>query len=113
MPRSPLKAKRFYVYVIRLDPEVLKEPKYRRDNPQYVDGQPCVYVGMTGRTPAERFLQHKNGYKACKYAHRYGVELLPGREFSHINPKTYEDAVLFERRVARRLKRRGFAVWQR
>ena len=42
---------RHHVYVIELDPDVWREPKFRRANPDYAPqpGKPCVYVGMTGR----------------------------------------------------------------
>ena len=44
-----------HVYVIELHPGVLLEPRFRKCNPGYVDGQPCVYVGMTGLDPDVRF----------------------------------------------------------
>ena len=40
----------YHVYVIELSKDVLLEPRFRRCNPGYVDGKPCVYVGMTGLT---------------------------------------------------------------
>lgn len=43
MPR-----RRHHAYVIELHPDVLLEPRFRRCNPGYVAGKPCVYVGMTG-----------------------------------------------------------------
>ena len=36
------------VYVVELHPDVLYEGKFRKSNPDYVPGKPCVYVGMTG-----------------------------------------------------------------
>jgi len=50
--------KTHYIYVIRLNDSVLKENKFMEKNPDYIKGNPCVYVGMTGRTPDERFEQH-------------------------------------------------------
>jgi hypothetical protein len=40
-----------HVYVVALSLDVLYEPRFRRANPDYVTGKPCVYVGMTGLTP--------------------------------------------------------------
>ena len=100
------------IYVIELDPAVLKERKFVADNPGYIDGKPCVYVGMTGHTPEKRFAQHMRGYKPCRYVEKYGLCLKP-RQYRHHNPMTYEDACEMEREKARRLKNRGWAVWQR
>ena len=33
------------VYVVELAPDVLAGPKFRKRNPRYREGQPCVYVG--------------------------------------------------------------------
>ena len=38
----------YSVYVIELSKDVLYEPKFKRCNPGYIPGKPCVYVGMTG-----------------------------------------------------------------
>ena len=50
---------RHYVYVIELDKDVLYESKFKKANPEYEAGKPCVYVGMTGLDPDTRFDQHK------------------------------------------------------
>lgn len=100
------------VYVIRLDDRILKRRKFRRENPGYVEGLPCVYVGMTGWTPERRFEAHLNGYKSSRYVTDYGCELMP-RCYEHLNPMTYEEAVAAEERLARRLRAEGWAVWQR
>jgi hypothetical protein len=44
MPRR----KHHHVYVIELSKDVLFEPRFRKNNPDYRAGKPCVYVGMTG-----------------------------------------------------------------
>ena len=46
------------IYVIELRKEVLSNKKFREKNPNYKPGKPCVYVGMTGKSPEERFQQH-------------------------------------------------------
>lgn len=103
--------RRFHVYVIRLDDEVLERRRFREANPDYVEGMPCVYVGMTGWDPERRFEAHLNGYKSSRYVTEFGRELMP-RLYEHLNPMTYEDAVQAERRLADELRREGYAVWQ-
>ncbi len=99
------------VYVVRLDDAVLKHRGFRAANPDYVKGSPCVYVGATGLSPAERFANHKSGHKANWYARTYGDALLP-EFFDHLNPMTYQQALATEITVADELRREGFAVWQ-
>jgi hypothetical protein len=108
---SPL-SKHFHVYVIGLSREVLYERKFMEANPQFNPIKPCVYIGMTGLSPERRFLNHKNGIKACKFVTRYG-ECLEPRLYRRFNPMTYEDAQAMERELARRLRNRGYAVWQK
>jgi hypothetical protein len=43
------------VYVVELALDVLDEPRFRKANPDYNYGKPCVYVGMTGLSPDVRF----------------------------------------------------------
>lgn len=105
-------SERFYVYVIRLADEVRQSRKFRKENPEYVEGKPCVYVGMTGWTPERRFEAHLNGYKSSRFVTKYGCELMP-RLYEHLNPMTYEEAVRDEKALAERLRRDGCAVWQR
>lgn len=102
----------YHVYVIRLSDEVLKKRRFRNANQDYVEGHPCVYVGMTGWTPQRRLEAHLNGYKSSHYVTKYGRELLP-RLYKSLNPMTYDEAVQEEEALAERLRRLGFAVWQR
>ena len=107
-----MKALRTYsVYVIALAPEVLTVRKFCAANPDYRPGKPCVYVGMTIRTPEERFRQHKAGHKACRYVRRYGMHLRR-RLYEKYNPLTREDAERLEITLARDLRKKGYAVWQ-
>ena len=48
-----------FVYVIELDINVLYEPKFKKANPDYEAGKPCVYVGMTGLDPDSRLINTK------------------------------------------------------
>ncbi len=102
----------YNIYVIELDKAVLKENRFIEDNPNYETGMPCVYVGMSARSPEERFEQHKAGYKSAKFAKKYGIRLKPRLYLAH-NPMTYDDACKMERERARRLRNRGYGVWQK
>ena len=105
-------AKRFSVYVIGLNKLVLKEQKFLAANPQYNPAKPCVYVGMTGLSPRQRFLNHRLGIKGCKYVKKYGMYLRP-RLYEQFNPMNYEDACAMESELARRLRNLGYGVWQK
>lgn len=98
------------LYVITLDPEVLWRREFRHENPGYIQGMPCVYVGMTIHTPGDRFLQHKLGYRSSKYPRQYGIELalelMEGFETEAL-PEEEREAAL-----ADWLRRQGVAVWQ-
>ena len=63
------------VYVVLLDPHALRDPRVRKTNPKRDPAKPCVYVGMTGLSPEERFQNHKAGIKAARVVQRYGVAL--------------------------------------
>ena len=98
------------VYVVELSTEVLRERKFRARNPGYVEGKPCVYVGMTGLTPQQRFENHKAGVKAASVVRRYGLELAY-EWFDEIPPMTWADAAQCEPTLADELRDRGFVVF--
>ena len=99
------------MYVIELHPDVLLEPAFRRCNPGYVAGKPCVYVGMTGLDPDLRFDKHKAGIQANTYAMKYGLRLLPDL-YEGFNPMTYQAAQVREVEIGIDLRSAGFGVWQ-
>ena len=99
------------VYVVDLDPAVLGNRHFRARNPNYVEGSPCVYVGMTGLPPGERFQNHKAGVKGNWYVQKYGRGLLPDL-FEHLNPMPWEAAKEMEKDLADELQEKGWAVWQ-
>lgn len=72
------------VYVVLLDPRVLREKKVLKANPKRDPSKPCLYVGMTGILPTVRFQNHKAGHKASRYVEKYGVKLLP-EMYEHLN----------------------------
>ena len=102
---------RHSVYVIELSPEVLNEGRFRKANPDYDVTKPCVYVGMTGLTPERRFENHRKGVKSNRYAHLYGLRLLPGL-YKFYNPMPYRAAQDMEIELAIGLREEGYGVWQ-
>src|ERR1035441_5123414 len=97
------------VYVVLLKPAVGKLRKVLAENPKRNPKKPCVYVGMTGLTPEERFTNHKAGTKAASVVKRYGIRLMP-ELFMHLNPMPFDAAVEMEKDLAEDLRRAGFTV---
>jgi predicted GIY-YIG superfamily endonuclease len=81
----------------------------RAENPKRNPKKPCVYVGMTGLTPKERFANHKAGIKAASVVKRYGIRLLP-ELYTHLNPMPFNAAVEMEKDLAEDLRRAGYTV---
>lgn len=111
---------RYQVYVIELSKRVFTEnTKFRAANPQFNGVLECLYVGMTSKTPAERFVQHTTGYVnkkghklSANIVQKYGIYLRPSL-YDHINERvmTREEALIMEEKLARDLRRKGYAVW--
>ena len=107
------------IYVIELNKLVLKNKAFKNANPNYDNSKPCVYVGMTSKTPEQRFLEHTTGARTKKgnklyspKVRKYGIRLKPRLYRSH-NPMTEKEAKSFEFEKARRLRKRGYGVWQK
>lgn len=110
----------YRVYVVELSKRVFTEnSKFRAANPQFNGVLECLYVGMTSKTPQERFKQHKTGYVSKKgykisayIVQKYGSYLRPSL-YDHINlkPMTRQQALLMEEKLALDLRRKGYAVW--
>ena len=99
------------VYVIELDEAVREDHKFATANQGCRPDKPCLYVGLTGLTPEQRFEQHMQGIKASRIVKHFGKCLRPDR-YERFNPMSYEDAAAMEVELARRLRQRGFGVWQ-
>ncbi len=97
------------VYVVLLDAVVGRFRKIRAENPSRDPEKPCVYVGMTGLTPEERFANHKAGIKDAALVNRYGIRLLP-ELYTHLNPMPFQAAAQMEMDLAEDLRREGFTV---
>ncbi len=103
----------FNVYVIELDPEILnKDADFRERNPNQEGGKECLYVGMTSKTPEERFEIHKaGGEHASKKVTLYGLYLRRNL-YRKYNPlMTQEIAYLVEDWLAKKLQKEGYGVW--
>jgi len=111
---------RYQVYVVELQKRVFTEnAKFRAANPQFNGVLQCLYVGMTSKSPAERFTQHKTGYVnkkghklSANIVQKYGTYLRPSL-YEHINLKsmTRQQALIMEEKLAWDLRRQGYAVW--
>ena len=99
----------YKVYVVELSKKVFTENwRFREANPQFNGVLECLYVGMTSKTPAERFKQHKTGYISKKgykisayIVEKYGSYLRPSL-YDHVNlkPMTRQQALLMEKKLA-------------
>ena len=109
--RKTKPAKTHSVYVVELDKEVLKSPKFVKANPDHDPDKACFYVGMTGLTPEERFKNHKADHWANSYVRDHGLYLRK-KMFQKFNPMTREEAVKKEKELAEDLRAKGHAVHQ-
>jgi hypothetical protein len=109
----------YSIYVVELSKRVYTEDrKFREANPQFNGVLECLYVGMTSKTPKERFLQHKTGYRnkkgykiSANIVEKYGSYLRPSL-YNHIVPMfTRAEALKMEETLALELRRQRYAVW--
>lgn len=110
----------YRVYVVELSRRVFTEDaRFRAANPQFNGVLECLYVGMTSKTPAERFKQHKTGYVnkkghkiSANIVQKYGAYLRPSL-YNEINEQsiTREEALIMEDKLAWKLRKQGYAVW--
>jgi len=109
---------KYYVYVIELSKSVYSEhARFRAANPQFNGVLECLYVGMTSKSPEQRFKQHRLAAKSKKghnlassIVKKYGMYLRPSL-YRHLQPKTRAEALLMEAKLAAELKRQRYAVW--
>ena len=114
--------RKYYVYVIGLYPSYAKTGKAKRNNPNYIQGKPCVYVGYTSKTPEERYEQHITGY-INKKGHKlssstvekfgYRRNGLRPRKYEKFNP-IFSQKIAEEKEVdlANQLRKKGYCVCQ-
>jgi predicted GIY-YIG superfamily endonuclease len=111
---------RYQIYVIELSKRVFTENwRFREANPQFNGVLECLYVGMTSKTPEERFKQHKTGYTNKKghklssnIVQKYGSYLRSSLYYDlNLKPMTRQQALVMEKKLALDLRRQGYAVW--
>lgn len=115
---SALPKANYTVYVIELAKKIYSEnAKFRNANPQYNGILECLYVGMTSKTPQERFAQHKKGARNKKgynisstIVRKYGQYLRPSL-YEHLEPMSRSAALKAEKALALELRKRRYAVW--
>ena len=109
----------YQLYVIELRKKVFTErKKFREANPQFNGVLECLYVGMTAKSPQERFDQHVNGKLSKKgvnigspIVRNYGIYLRPSL-YHHIPPfKSRKAALIAEKLLGLKLRKQGYAVW--
>lgn len=109
---------KYHVYVVELSKKVWTDSaRFRNANPQYNGVLECLYVGMTGLTPQERFRKHKTGHKNKKgidvsayFVKKYGLYLRPSL-YQTFHPKSRTQALAFEKLLTKQLRRQRYAVW--
>jgi hypothetical protein len=100
------------LYVVELRPEIFEgEQRFSEKNLHWLPGKLCVYVGMTGLSPEERFQKHLRGEKDAWFVQKYGQRPLPDL-YRHFNPMPYDLARVMEPELARQLREQGYGVWQ-
>ncbi len=109
---------KYRVYVVELSKRVFSESaKFRSANPQYNGVLECLYVGMTSKTPQQRFQEHREDGKSKKgvnlsssLVRKYGLYLRPSL-YEHLPAMTRAEALQVEKQLALELMRKRYAVW--
>ena len=109
----------YQIYVIELKKKVFTEnKKFREANPQFNGVLECLYVGMTSKTPQQRFEQHIKGVLSKKgidisssIVKKYGIYLRPSLYQDLQTFENREEALEAEKKLAQKLKLMRYAVW--
>ena len=101
----------FIVYVVELTDEIKNKGGFIQANPN--GSKCCLYVGYSGKTAEERFIDHAEGRPSgSSYIRGYVKALRP-----ELAPKSRllsrENAMMRERKHAEKLRRHGYFVWQK
>jgi predicted GIY-YIG superfamily endonuclease len=98
------------IYAIELDRAVWENRAFRERNPGGA-ASGCLYVGVTGLRPEDRFARHRQGTQSGRFVRTHGVrlrlDLVEG--FSRL---PYRIAACMEPRLAAWFRAQGFGVWQ-
>ena len=111
----------YRVYVLHLKKSVMNHSRFKKANPEYIEGKPCVYVGYTSKTVKQRIKEHrlnlmnkkgtftlsdKNGFVKDYYL--YAAKRSFGNKEFYNNINEAENA---EKATAEKLRERGYGVW--
>lgn len=103
------------LYVVNLKKIVLKKPQFRQRNPIYIQGKPCVYVGLTVKSAAERLHIHMTHTGPRKqhsnWVRRFGKKLRES-DCKRLEPMSRTDAEKEEAMYAENFRAKGWAVWE-
>jgi hypothetical protein len=115
MPSTSEEAVAFCVYVIRLRTEALKKRRIADANPGHLPYKPCVYVGSTSLTPEERYAKHLDPASkvGSRIVREYHIRLHDRLTKKQPTFATRKEAEEHERRLAERLREKGYAVWSK
>ena len=123
----------YYVYVIELDPVVMKSQRWRSENSEQSSDK-CYYVGQSAHEPECRYNQHvtpRGSSCRCSCDFRFGQEVNPfqiGRArfaknhslrlcrdlYAHLNPlDSQSESIDAEKRLGESLRREGHGAWYR
>jgi hypothetical protein len=98
-----------HVYVILLHSDVLNGYRGQMINPDARRDMPCLYVGLTGFSPEERFRHHKSGRLPSREVQNHGLCLIPNL-YAHLKPLPADRGEEAEKALALYLREQGFAV---
>lgn len=99
-----------HVYAVELDGSVWEHRAFRDRNPGGAAGG-CLYIGVTGLSPEERFARHRAGAQSGRFVRTHGVRLRLDLVEGYGN-LPYRLAARMEPKLAAWLRAQGFAVWQ-
>jgi len=99
------------VYVILLDKKVLDLPRFTSRSPEYDPDLDCYYVGMSAKSPEERFRQHKNHWKSNYFVREFGIRLVPELYENIPRYPTRDEAKEKEEELAIGLRELGHAAY--
>lgn len=105
----------YTLYVVKLHEDARERvlgSMTRGDRMRVDRRMPCVYVGYTSRSPAERLARHRAGGRTSSGVVReHGVGLLRSLTRGRRRMASEEEALAAEAALAEELRSRGYAVY--
>lgn len=111
-----------HVYAFELTRGVLEEDSFNKANPTYEESKPLLYIGETSKAVLDRYNEHTNinSRLAARFMKKYGVRNFNKANWTpniyketKINPENKNDfnSKYYERKIALKLRAKGFGVW--